>query len=779
MKKNIDIPEGTNLNDMIAAFNNSNEPIKLDEKTLMFDSIIYDNLPSPLNGIKDLIKKPAQRDMVLMAILTILSGILKNYKVVYRRKKEGCQLYTYILANPGQGKGMASTIKNLGTLYHESFKNKYKEELKDYKRKMAEHKNNPEDNEEPQKPSRRFLFCPGNNTKAALSTSLFENGGYGLIYETEADTLFSANAGEFGGFGDVLRMGFHGEAFSTDRKYLDDGPLEIDSLFISIFLTSTLNQCFKLIPTSEDGLFSRFLYYFLPTTNEFENAFEDEGVNELNVVLENMEKLFYEMGDTNNRKENIIFKFTEQQANEHTQIFKRLNKDINIEDLSGSKMRFGLIFTRICMLLSFLREWNQTDGNILNTIQCNETDFYTTCLVVEKLFYHTVILDNFYETKNVRQKNLVYISKTIGDDVNSNKYSAEVKEEAIKYLKKGLSYSVVAEKLLGNAKLKPTIFKWDRKYKEGSLPVSQKGNTIRKCVNVKEMLSNTKVSFFENVCSSVCDEGGLNLNCFITGEEFKFDIEKVRRVSNPERRKQLKNRLCAYTPSGLFAGSRSKEKLIKHSGFICIDIDEKGNEGILNFGTLKKEFAKITNVAFCGHSVSGKGYYLLIPIDTDNDHELYFAGLTKAFKVLGVQIDESCKDVSRLRIISYDDACYLADTAEVLTTILNPHNTVPVVIKFDRKQKGASLRQILDIIEKDEVDITGKQEDWVAIGYALVNEFGESGEEKFHSISKHYPKYTFQECSDQYKECLKSVDKPGNKCKLATIVRIAREHDLI
>lgn len=775
MKKEVKIKEGTNLNDMIAAYNKMVEPIQLDEPTLMFNPKIYDDLPSPLKGLNKLIKKPSQCDMVLMAILTILSGILKKFKVIYRGKEEGPQLYTYVLANPGQGKGIAATIKKVGMQYHKSFQEKYEYELQEYKIKFAEFKKNPEDFEEPIKPTRKFLFCPGNTTKAALTAFLMGNGGYGLFYETETDTLFSANSGEFGGFGDMLRMGYHGESFSADRKGFEDGPMEIDGLFLSLFLTSTLNQCFKLIPTSEDGLFSRFLYIFLPTTNEFENAFENEGVNEFNVMMDELEKLFFKMGSINNADDNVMFKFTEEQAKEHTLIFQKLNKDVNIETLSGTKMRFGLIFTRICMLFSFLREWEITEGKIGNTIQCKDVDFEITHSIMEKLFHHTLILDNYYETKNVRQKSLVFISKSIGEEAN-NKHSSEVKEDAIKLLQKGVGYRAVAKNILGNEKLCGTIFKWNKKYKEGSFLVSGNGNAFRKCVDVADMLKCSYVSVFENVYKPLAmDNEGLDLFLLVTSNGCKGEVKKIRRTLNAERRKELKHNLYAYTPSGIFAGRRSKDTLKKHSGFMCIDIDEKDNEGISNFHDLTEEFAKITNVAFCGHSVSGKGYYLLIPIDTTNNHEAYFEGLVKAFKELGIEIDKACKDVSRLRTISYDEAHYLAHTAEVVNEVLNEPKAAPKLVKFDKPKQNNILTQILEIIDEDGTDITDSYSDWVAIGYALANEFGEHGEENFHRLSKYYPKYTRVESSKQFKECLKSNLRLGKKYNLGTIFRIAKE----
>ena len=87
-----------------------------------------------------------------------------------------------------------------------------------------------------------------------------ENDGKGCVFETEADTISGANKQEWGGFSPVLRKNFSGEDISRSRK-TDDEFTEISNPRFSFLTTGTPDQVKRLIPTAQDGLYSRFLFY--------------------------------------------------------------------------------------------------------------------------------------------------------------------------------------------------------------------------------------------------------------------------------------------------------------------------------------------------------------------------------------------------------------------------------------------------------------------------------------------------------------------------------------
>ena len=147
---------------------------------------------------------------------------------------------------------------------------------------------------------------------------------------------------------------------------------------------------------------------------------------------------------------------------------------------------------------------------------------------------------------------------------------------------------------------------------------------------------------------------------------------ELRAEIDPDMQKHLKNQMPVLLPSGIFKDGKEAKNLIKHTGLIAIDVDEQDNRHIVNFSNLKNEFCKIPNVAYCGLSIRGKGYWLLIPIKYPNKHKLHFQLIEKYFADKGIIIDQSCINVNRLRFYSYDEGAYFNHAAKPLQAYYRP-----------------------------------------------------------------------------------------------------------
>ena len=145
-------------------------------------------------------------------------------------------------------------------------------------------------------------------------------------------------------------------------------------------------------------------------------------------------------------------------------------------------------------------------------------------------------------------------------------------------------------------------------------------------------------------------------------------VDAIRATQDKSLIAKLKKGLPAFTASGTFKG-RTISGLKVHSGLICIDIDFKGNDHITNFMDLKTQISHLKEVVYCGLSVSGKGFWVLIRIAYPEQHDRHFKALEGEFKKWGITIDPACKDVSRLRFYSYDDQAYFNHSATVFTGI--------------------------------------------------------------------------------------------------------------
>lgn len=248
---------------------------------------------------------------------------------------------------------------------------------------------------------------------------------------------------------------------------------------------------------------------------------------------------------------------------------------------------------------------------------------------------------------------------------------------------------------------------------------------------------------------------------FLTTPKFKEWVEKIRVTEDKEKRRKLKSKLYCFTPSGLFS-VRKREGLLKHSGYICIDIDRDDNPHIKDFKWLRTELGKINNVAYAGLSVSGIGVFALIPIKYPEKHKEHFEALKYDFESMGIMLDKSCGDVTRLRGVSYDPEAYINENAEVYTKFFVPkkHSSVPKPVyktqykESDKESTQTKVELLIGKIEKEGIDITGGYQQWFQIGCALANEFGEEGREMFHAVSQLSGAYDQVKTDIQFDGCL-------------------------
>ena len=245
---------------------------------------------------------------------------------------------------------------------------------------------------------------------------------------------------------------------------------------------------------------------------------------------------------------------------------------------------------------------------------------------------------------------------------------------------------------------------------------------------------------------------------------WKVQIEKIRQEQDPAKRKAIKETLPAVTISGLFS-KRSKEHLIQHSGFICMDFDAGGITDIaIAFQQLKND--PYTFSVF--HSASGKGLACIVKISKPSEHLGNFKRLDEYYqKAYQLHCDPQCSDVTRLRFASYDKGLYLNLESKAWTSYhtrsmdkeTERHNINVIVAPSD-------VQRIVEQVEARQIDMTTNYNDWVAIGFAIADGFGEEGREIFHRISAVNAGYDRQQADRKFTNFL-STDSP-NPVKIGT-----------
>jgi len=187
-----------------------------------------------------------------------------------------------------------------------------------------------------------------------------------------------------------------------------------------------------------------------------------------------------------------------------------------------------------------------------------------------------------------------------------------------------------------------------------------------------------EISCFANY-STPSDPKTVNLLAWLNSTKYKDKVDLIRSLDDKKKRDAIKSTLPCITPSAILknriTGIPLKEKLVKHTGFIQIDIDRtKSNLDISNWNELKNEISKLPQIAYFGLSASGRGYWGLIPIPPDPDnHKGYFESLEDIFlNKWGIELDDKPKNVVSLRGYSYDLEGHFNHVADLFTVLKKP-----------------------------------------------------------------------------------------------------------
>ncbi|MDE6183672.1 MAG: hypothetical protein K2F53_04530, partial [Rikenellaceae bacterium] len=185
----------------------------------------------------------------------------------------------------------------------------------------------------------------------------------------------------------------------------------------------------------------------------------------------------------------------------------------------------------------------------------------------------------------------------------------------------------------------------------------------------KEGLNSAFVSLFSRYTDPK-PIGKVSLFYFLTTGQHKYrkQIEEIRQCESERKRRLLKSKLPAITPAGEFS-RRCNTGLLRHSGFVCVDIDGKDNPDITDFETVKASLADFPGLAYAGLSVGGNGLYLLIRIATPESYAEHLNAIMSDLCRREIIADRSCKDIARLRGISFDPAPILNPSVSAYTRI--------------------------------------------------------------------------------------------------------------
>ena len=283
-------------------------------------------------------------------------------------------------------------------------------------------------------------------------------------------------------------------------------------------------------------------------------------------------------------------------------------------------------------------------------------------------------------------------------------------------------------------------------------------------------LFDTKISFYSNVEDNVGTE--ISLRDFLFCDQYMEQIEHIRSIQDENIQKRLKLQLPLATISGTFAPIRKAENLVTHSNLLCIDIDKKDNMGVDWFDDLKHEWHNIPQILYAGRSIRGKGWFAIFRIAYPDKHKAQFEALQRDFVSSGLVIDKACKDVSRMRTISYDPEPYVNEAATLYNKVwVEPKPTIH--IPYSGGDDKEDVEKCCRIIADRGIDITATYDDWFHVGAALAS-LGERGRSLFHLVSSQNAKYKAVETDKKFDNLLRYV----SSINLGTFFHICSQYGI-
>ena len=208
------------------------------EDLRIVDHLDMHKLPESLQQMLSLASTSEEKDILLMSTLAGVSACVPNVYFRYgpTGKKYYANLQAFILAASASGKGIANQALEMVRVVDEQYP----------------------------------MLIAGDSTLAAWYKALTEQGGCGYMHESEGSVITDIWKTSAANYNTALRKAAEHEPISRNRC---KGSSEIKSPRLSVLLTGTFNQYRALVPSVENGYFSRLLTLVIRGSHPFDKRY--------------------------------------------------------------------------------------------------------------------------------------------------------------------------------------------------------------------------------------------------------------------------------------------------------------------------------------------------------------------------------------------------------------------------------------------------------------------------------------------------------------------------
>ena len=217
-----------------------------------------ESLPAMIRPVMNLAQSEAEKDMLLLSLLTAAGSAMPNlycrYGIAAKRYYPNLQLF--IVGSAACGKGIANLALELVKPIHE---------------KMP-------------------LIIPGDATYPAFYQTLAKQHGHGYIHESEGSVITDIWRSSTANYNTALRKAAEHETISRARckEYS-----VIENPQLSMVLTGTFSQYHALVPSIENGYFSRLLTLIVDDIQPFSERYVQPAEASQKVITTAAEQLYH------------------------------------------------------------------------------------------------------------------------------------------------------------------------------------------------------------------------------------------------------------------------------------------------------------------------------------------------------------------------------------------------------------------------------------------------------------------------------------------------------
>ncbi len=326
-------------------------------------------LPESVQQMISLASTPEEQDIILMATLAAASACVPNLYFTYgpTGKKYYANLQCFILAAAASGKGIANQALEMVRVIDEQYP----------------------------------MLIAGDSTLPAFYKALEEQGGCGYMHESEGSVITDIWKNSAANYNTALRKAAEHEPISRNRV---KGASEIKNPRLSMLLTGTFGQYKALVPSVENGYFSRLLTVVIRGTNPFDKRYVSSKGGQSVIPKQVGLRLLrtYEQLMNAGEREWSLTDAQKERLGEHLETEYGTLIGLLGDNFHSAVIRMAVQIERIAMVLTAMRgdipEYNSgimdgggsrlPDGTTNERIHCKEEDYETAEMIGNKMLLH-------------------------------------------------------------------------------------------------------------------------------------------------------------------------------------------------------------------------------------------------------------------------------------------------------------------------------------------------------------------------------------------------------